>query len=87
MTSQKHFFFFKQTHVEQYPDDIAIWINTTLRKHTNKKVVNHVKKLYQSELNKLIAYMKETGFELSREKTYFMFSYNSKNTKNYLRLN
>ena len=48
----------KNTNVAQYADDIAIWVNTTLRKHTNKRVVNHVQKLYQSELNKLTAYMK-----------------------------
>ena len=43
------------THVTQYADDIAIWVNTTLRKHTNKRVVNHVQKLYQLEINKLTA--------------------------------
>ena len=41
----------KNTHVAQYADDTAIWVNTTLRKHTNKRVVNYVQKLYQSELN------------------------------------
>ena len=39
------------SHVAQYADDIAIWVNTTLRKHTNKMVVNYVQKLYHSELN------------------------------------
>ena len=39
MLSQKHYI----THVAQYADDIAIWVNTTLRTHTNKKVVSHVK--------------------------------------------
>ena len=48
------------THVVQYADDIAIWVNTTLRKHTKKSVVSYVHKLYQSEMNKLTAYMKET---------------------------
>ena len=57
------------THVAQYANDIAIWVNTTLRKHTNKRVVNHVQKLYQLEINKLTAYTKANGFELSREKT------------------
>ena len=41
----------KNTHVAQYADDIAIWVSTTLRTHTNKWVVIHVQKLYQSELN------------------------------------
>ena len=48
------------THVVQYADDIAIWVNTTLRKHTKKSLVSYVHKLYQSEMNKLTAYMKET---------------------------
>ena len=41
-------------HVAQYAQDIAIWVNTTLRKHTNK-VVNHVQKLYQLEIKKNVA--------------------------------
>ena len=69
------------THVAQYPDDIAISINTTLRTHTNKRVVNHVQKLYQLEINKLTAYMKDNGFELSREKTCLMLFNNGENPK------
>ena len=57
------------THVAQYAHDITVWVNTTLRKHINKRVVSHVQNLYQSETNMLTAYMKENGFELSREKT------------------
>ena len=69
MISQKYY---QITHVAQYADDIAIWVNTTLRKHTNKRVVNHVQKLYQSEINKLTTYMKDNGFELPREKMCLM---------------
>ena len=68
----------------QYADDIAIWVNTTLRKHTNKRVVNHEKrkkKLYQSEINKLTAYMKDNGFELSREKMCLTLFNNGENPK------
>ena len=65
----------------QYADDIAIWVNTTLRKHTNKRVVSHVQKLYQSEINKLTAYMKDNGFELSQEKTCLMLFNNGENPK------
>ena len=65
----------------QYADDIAIWVNTTLRKQTNKRVVNHIQKLYQLEINKLTAYMKDNGFELSREKTYLMLFNNGENPK------
>ena len=69
------------THVAQYANDIAIWVKTTLRKHTNKRVVNHVQKLYQSEINKLTAYMKDNGFELSREKTCLTLFNNGENLK------
>ena len=69
------------THVVQYADDIAIWVNATLRKHTNKSVVNHVQKLYQSEINKLAAYMKDSAFELSREKTRLMVFNNRETPK------
>ena len=69
------------THVAQYPDDIAIWVNTTLREHTNKRVVNHARKLYQLEINKLTAYMKDNGFELSREKMCLIIFNNGENPK------
>ena len=81
MISQKYYQI-SNTHVAQYADDIAIWVNTTLRKHTNKRVVNHEKrkkKLYQSEINKLTAYMKDNGFELSQEKTCLMLFNNGEN--------
>ena len=32
----------KTTHIAQYADDIAIWINTALRKHTKKGVIDYV---------------------------------------------
>ena len=66
----------------QYADDIAIQVNTNLRKHTNKRVVYHVQKLYQSEINKLTAYMKDNSFELPREKTCLMMLFdNGENPK------
>ena len=62
--------------------DIAIRVNTNLRKHANKRVVNHVQKLYQSEINKLTAYMKDNSFELSQEKTCLMMLFdNGENPK------
>ena len=60
---------------------IAIWVNTNLRKHTNKMVVSHVQKLYLTEMNKLTAFMKENGFELSREETCLMIFNNGQNRK------
>ena len=68
-------------HVAQYANDIAIWDNTTLRKHTNKRVVNHVQKLHQLEINKLTAYIKANGFELSREKTCLILFNKGENLK------
>jgi len=67
--------------VVQYANNIDIWVNTTLRKHTIKKVVSRVQKLYQLEINKLSAYMKENGFELSWEKTCLMLFNNGENPK------
>ena len=59
MISPKHYIKLKlNTHVAHRADDVAIWVNTSLKKHTNKRVVNHVRKLYQYKLNKLAAYMK-----------------------------
>ena len=77
MISQKHCQITQ--HVAQYADDIATWVNATLRKHTNKRMVNHVQKLYQSEKNKLTAYMKENDFELSRKKTCLLLFNNGEN--------
>ena len=67
------------THMTQYADDIAIWVNTTLS--IQMRMVSHVQKLYQSEKNKLTAYMKENDFELSREKTCLMLFNNGENPK------
>ena len=44
-------------------------------------MVNHVQKLYQLEINKLTAYMKDNGFELSQEKTCLMLFNNGENPK------
>ena len=57
----------------QYADDIAMY--------ANNRVVNYVQKLYQSELNKLIIYMKENDLELSGEKTCLMLYNNGENPK------
>ena len=40
-----------------YADDIAVRVNTILRKHTNKRVLNLVQNLCQSGLNKSIVCM------------------------------
>ena len=62
-------------------DSKAIKLAIGVPVHTNKRVVNHVQKLYQSEIKKLTAYMKDNGFELSREKTCLMLFNNGENPK------
>ena len=69
------------THVVQYADDIAMWINTSIRKNTKKRVLNYVEKLYQDELDKLSYYMKENKMELSGEKTCLVLFNNGENPK------
>jgi len=71
----------KHTQLVQYADDIAIWVNTKIRKNTDKRVVNYVQKLYQTELNNLTSYMAENGLELSGEKTCLMLFNNGENPK------
>ena len=69
----------KNTNVVQYADDIAIWINTRLRKNTKKRTSLYVQKLYQLELNNINQYMIENGLELSGDKTCLMLFNNGKN--------
>ena len=42
------------TDIVQYMDDIAVWMNTLLRKRTLRRFVNYVGTLYQSEIDKLV---------------------------------
>jgi ribonuclease HI len=69
------------TQVVQYADDIAIWINTTIRKNTKKRIINYVQNFYQTEINKLTNYMNLNGLELSSEKTCLMLFNNGTNPK------
>jgi len=71
----------KGTKVVQYADDVAIWVNTSLRKHTSQRMVLYVQKLYQLELDKLSLYMEENGLELSGEKTCLLLFNNGHNPK------
>jgi hypothetical protein len=68
----------ENTHVVQYADDTAIWINTNIKKRSGKRIINHVQNLYQKELN----YMYQNGMELSGEKTCLMFFNNGQKTVN-----
>ena len=67
--------------MSQYADDIAFGVNTTLKKYTNKRVANYVQNCHQSELNKLVIYMKKNGLEFSGEKTCLMLFNNEENPK------
>ena len=62
-------------------DSKAIKLAIGVPMHTNKRVVSYVQKLYQSEMTKLTAYIKENGFELSQEKTCLMLFNNGENPK------
>ena len=59
----------KSVNVVQYADDIAMWMNVPLKKKTGLRFINHIKRLYQTELDKLNKYMIENGFEFSVHKT------------------
>ena len=69
----------KTTSVLQYADDVSIYINASLRKHTSKRMVTYIQSLYQIELNKLSDYMQENGLELSGEKTSLILFNNGQN--------
>jgi ribonuclease HI len=71
----------KHTQVVQYADDIAIWMHTSLRKRTDKRVVNHVQHLYQVELNNIQEFMRKNGLEFSTEKTSLILFNNGENPK------
>ena len=68
-------------HAVQYADDIAIWLNTSLRKHTKLRVISYVQTIYQNELNNLSRYMKENRLEFSVEKTCLVLFNNGENPK------
>lgn len=67
--------------VAQYADDIAIWMNTGLRKHTPKRAIDHVRKIYQNDLDSLYLYLLDNGLELSGEKTSLILFNNGENPK------
>ena len=55
----------KQQHTyAQFAGDIAIWNGATLRKHTSKRMKNHVQNFLQSKLNRRIVYLTENASEI-----------------------
>ena len=74
--------FSSYTKVAQYADDIAIWINVSLKKRTNLRHINYIQKLFQNELDKLSSYMHLNGFQFSVEKTHLVLFNNGYNPSN-----
>ena len=68
------------TFVAQYADDIAIWINCSLRKNTNKRATKYFESIFQKEINSIDQYMRENGLQLSGEKTVLMLFNNGKDS-------
>ena len=65
--------------IVQYADDICIWLKTNIKKHTKKRFIIHTQKHFQIQLDNLLKYMSENGFQLSHEKTHLMFFNNGQN--------
>ena len=59
----------KQIEVAQYADDLALWMNVTIRKKTYIREITYYEKNYQSNVNKISDFMKNNGLEFSAEKT------------------
>ena len=58
--------------IAQYADDICMWMKLTLKKATKMRDQNHIRRLYQSDLDSISNYMTENGLALSPEKTHMM---------------
>ena len=59
----------KNVFLAQYADDLCLWMNVTLKKSTQSRSVNYIRKIYQNELNTLHHYLTLNGLCLSAEKT------------------
>ena len=58
-----------KVNIVQYADDIAMWINVSLKRKTSLYEIKHIQKVYQNELNNINMYMKTNGLELAEDKT------------------
>ena len=58
----------KSVNLVQYADDLAIWLNVSLKSRTSLFEIKNVQKLYQSYLSDIQEYMKMNGLTLSQEK-------------------
>ena len=72
----------KNTSLVQYADDICIWMKTTLKKNTNKRSINFIKKQFQKDLDNINLFMTTNGLALSSEKTAMMLFNSGENPEN-----
>ena len=62
----------KESVLAQFADDICLWMKVTMKRKTPTRTINHTKKIYQCELDKINNFMLENGLTLSLEKTNIM---------------
>lgn len=55
--------------IVQYADDICMWMNVTLKGSTSLRSQNHIRRLYQANIDSISTYMQQNGLSLSTEKT------------------
>lgn len=59
----------RNSHIVQYADDIAMWMNTNLKRKIAQRKIKYIQNIYQKDLDNISAFMKENGLCLSSEKT------------------
>ena len=59
----------KNVTLVQFADDICMWMNVSMKKNTQKRSLNYIRKLYQADLDNLSKYMSMNGLSLAKEKT------------------
>ena len=53
----------------QYADDLCMWTNVNIKKNTNSRTLNYIRRFYQRELDNLNGYIESNGLSFSAEKT------------------
>ena len=67
--------------IVQYADDIAMWMNVSLKRKTSLFEIKHITKLYQQDLDAISNFIKCSGLELSQDKTSMMLFNNGQNPR------
>ena len=70
-----------------YADDLTLWANENYKDLKSNYVVKVVRNRFQKNVDLIIAYMKDNGFELAADKTVFMIFNRSKYNKDDLYIN